>query len=72
LRIEVICNGDSELRVRHSLHEKTIVQNLDMDEGLDNLLNKYRLLHPAGIRIHESINERIIVLPLLNEKEVPL
>jgi len=72
LHIEVMCSQDKELRIRHSLHEKIIVQNLDMDEGLDNLLNKYRLLHPAGISIHETAKERIIVLPLLNEKEVPL
>lgn len=72
LRIEVVCSGDKELRIRHSIHEKIIVQNLDMDEGLDNLLNKYRLLHPAGISIHENTKERTIVLPLLNEKEVPL
>lgn len=72
LKINVICSGDKELRVTHTLHNKTIVQNLDMDEGLDNLLNKYRLLHPAGIQIHESVNERTIVLPLLNEKEAPL
>jgi LytS/YehU family sensor histidine kinase len=70
LRIEVTCNDDSELRIRHSMHEKIIVQNLDMDEGLDNLLNKYRMIHPAGISIHENVKERVIVLPLLEEKEV--
>jgi two-component system, LytTR family, sensor kinase len=72
LTIEVKCSEDKELRIRHTLHEKIIVQNLDMDEGLDNLLNKYRLLHPAGISIHETPSDRTIVLPLLNEKEVPL
>jgi len=72
LKIEVKCSEDKELRIRHSLHEKVIVQNLDQDEGLDNLLNKYRLLHPAGIIIQESQTERTIILPLLNEKEVPL
>jgi sensor histidine kinase YesM len=70
LRIEVDCSSDSELRIRHSMHEKIIVQNLDMDEGLDNLLNKYRMIHPTGISIHENIKERVIVLPLLEEKEV--
>ena len=72
LKIEVKCSEDKELRIRHTLHEKVIVQNLDQDEGLDNLLNKYRLLHPAGITIQESPTERTIILPLLNEKEVPL
>lgn len=72
LKISISCNGNTELLVTHTLHEKTIVQNLDLDEGLDNLLNKYRLLHPAGIQIKESVNERTIVLPLLNEKDVPL
>lgn len=70
LHIEVSCNSDKELRIRHSLHEKIIVQNLDMDEGLDNLLNKYRMIHPTGISIHENVKERVIVLPLLEEKEV--
>lgn len=72
LRIEVRCLNGKELEIRHSLHQKTIVRNLDVDEGLDNLLNKYRLLHASGIRIEESENERIILLPLLNEREVAL
>ncbi len=70
LNILVELNEDKELLITHSIHEKIIVQNLDMDEGLDNLLHKYRLIHPAGITILESARKRTIVLPLLNEKEV--
>jgi hypothetical protein len=71
LTIVVELNDDKELLITHTIHEKVIVQNLDMDEGLDNLLHKYRLIHPAGITIVESARKRTIILPLLHEKEVP-
>ena len=63
LTIHIAHQEKKNLIITHSLHEKTIVQNLNMDEGLDNLINKYRLLNKE-IQITETPEKRIIVLPL--------
>lgn len=59
-----ITHQDNKLVITHTLHEKTIVQHLNMDEGLDNLINKYRLLNAEEISITESPDKRVIVMPL--------
>jgi len=60
------------LQIRHSTHEKKIVENLGTDEGLDNLINKYLLLKAGEVEIRESEKERVIKLPLIKEMEVAL
>ena len=72
LTIQIDYNKKNELIIKHTLHEKIIVQNLDMDEGLDNLLNKYRLLNSNAIQVNEENGQRIIVLPLFSKREVEL
>lgn len=64
--IQILMKTDDKecLVIRHSVHEKTIVRHLDVDEGLDNLIMKYRLLHAEGIRLAESNGSREMVLPL--------
>lgn len=69
LTIKIYCEED-ELIIKNSVHEKTVVQNYQVDEGLDNLLNKYRMIDGGEIRIEETSNKRIICLPLLERKEV--
>ncbi|MGZ5253121.1 MAG: sensor histidine kinase [Flavitalea sp.] len=69
LTIKIYCEGD-ELIIKNTVHEKTVVQNYQVDEGLDNLLNKYRMIDGGEIRIAETENKRIISLPLLERKEV--
>ena len=69
LTIKIYCEGN-ELFIKNSIHEKTVVQNYQVDEGLDNLLNKYRMIDGGEIRIEETQNKRIISLPLLEKKEV--
>lgn len=64
LTISISHEGNKRLIITHSLHEKTIVQHFNMDEGLDNLINKYRLLNMEEIQIRETPEKRVIVMPL--------
>jgi hypothetical protein len=66
LTILITADDHKHLIIRHSLHEKTIVQHLSLDEGLDNLLNKYRLMNMEEINITESSSQREFVLPLFD------
>lgn len=56
------------LTITHSLHEKTIVQDMHMEEGLDNLITKYRLLSHVDVSISEKPDHREITLPLFESK----
>ena len=64
LHIVLTSDEKNRLIITHTLHEKIIVQNFDMDEGLDNLINKYRLLNMEEIKVTETPGQRVIVLPL--------
>ena len=68
LYIEIKEQENTEIYIRHSIHEKTISQSLEVDEGLDNLLNKYRLLNAPPITIDELNGTRTIVLPILEKR----
>ena len=70
LTIQITSDDHAYLVIRHSLHEKIIVQNLDMDEGLDNLINKYRLLNNEEIQVNEIAGQREIKLPLFESNMV--
>lgn len=59
-----------KLQVHHTIHEKAMQESLGVDEGLDNLLNKYRLLNAPSISISEALGNRMIVLPLLQKNTV--
>jgi LytS/YehU family sensor histidine kinase len=65
LHICICSNESGELKIQHSLHDKVIVQDLNVDEGLDNLVTKYRLLN-AEVRIEEKDRTREITLPLFD------
>lgn len=58
----------SELMITHSQHIKVIVQHINEDEGLDNLLIKYRLLGSRSVRITEMPMKREIILPLFDKQ----
>jgi LytS/YehU family sensor histidine kinase len=59
-----------KLQIHHTIHEKTVAESLGVDEGLDNLLNKYRLLNAPPVNISEALGNRMIVLPLLQNTKV--
>lgn len=70
LKILIESNDNNEIIITHTVHEKTVIQNFNIEEGLDNLLNKYQLLNAPPITISENSNTRIIVLPLFGGREV--
>lgn len=69
LSIRLFTKEKGKLCISNSVHEKTIVQNFDIEEGIDNLLNKYKLLNAPPVTITENEEERIMVLPLFVRKE---
>jgi len=64
LHISITGDSSGRLIITHSLHEKIIVQNLSLDEGLDNLIIKYRLMNMQEVEVTETEKQRIISLPL--------
>ncbi len=64
LHITITGDSNGRLIITHSLHEKIIVQNLSLDEGLDNLITKYRLMNMQEVVVTETEKQRIISLPL--------
>lgn len=69
LTIHISSTGDY-LSIDHTIHEKIVVLPLHEDDGLDNLVNKYRLLNKEEIRIIESPLRREIVVPLFDTKNL--
>ena len=72
LKININTQDENMLSITHSVHEKTILENLGTDEGLDNLLNKYLLLKAGKVEILESADERSINLPLIKDTKAIL
>jgi LytS/YehU family sensor histidine kinase len=66
LRITINNDEENILTVSHNLNEKTIVQTLDADEGLDNLVTKYTLLNARHVEITEENQQRKIRLWLFD------
>lgn len=66
LSIRILACEPNQLIIWHSIREKTIVQDMNVDEGLDNLVNKYQILSAEGIQVRESDTEREIALPLFD------
>lgn len=71
LQLNIIA-GEDYLEVHHSVHEKTIIEDFGVNDGLDNLVNKYILLKVGEVIILEDEKERIIKLPLLKPEEILL
>jgi len=72
LKIEIKCEGAMQLIVSNSVHLKTRSTDLESEDGLDNLIKKYKLLHDKPVEIKESVSRRTILLPLFNKKEVEI
>jgi two-component system, LytTR family, sensor kinase len=62
-----ITSENNDIYIEHTVHEKSISVSFEEDEGLDNLLNKYKLLNASPIQIKEHVGKRIIVLPMLHK-----
>ena len=70
LVIRITTANENDLSIVNSVHEKIVVQNYDVDDGLDNLMNKYKMLNARNIYINEQDNKRTLLLPLFTTKEV--
>jgi hypothetical protein len=70
LTLAIMGDPLGRLVISHSLHEKIIVQDLNLEEGLDNLVTKYRLLNAADVKVTETETHREIVLPLFEANAV--
>lgn len=69
LLIRIYAASQHELCVTNSIHEKIIRENLNVDEGLDNLVNKYRMLNAPPVSITDQSAERRLLLPMLSPQE---
>jgi two-component system, LytTR family, sensor kinase len=72
LTININITNDNKLSVANTIHEKKVVQNYNIDDGLDNLLKKYKMLNAGEITITEQNNTRILLLPLFDKKEAAI
>ncbi|MBX3252767.1 MAG: histidine kinase [Chitinophagaceae bacterium] len=67
-----IYNEKNKLIIQNSLQNKILSNEAYLEEGLDNLIAKYRLLGGMEINVQESAFERTIILPLFDNIEVAL
>ena len=69
LIISIQSESNGDLVIRNNVQAKIITEAMDYESGLDNLVNKYRLLNHTSIVIEENDRERIIRLPLITKNE---
>jgi two-component system LytT family sensor kinase len=72
LYIHIYAASENELCIANSIQEKIIRQNINVDEGLDNLVNKYRMLNAPPVTITDDSNKRKLLLPLFEEQEAAI
>ena len=69
LQISIVARGNNMLAVMNTLQPKQITAGLDIEAGLDNLVNKYELLNEQKVSITDTDRQRVIELPLISKKE---
>jgi two-component system, LytTR family, sensor kinase len=69
LTILIESENEGSIKITNSVHQKTVLQNLNVDDGLDNLINKYKMLKNEEILIQENDEIRTLILPLFDKKE---
>ncbi len=69
LIIRIYADNENELCIVNSLQEKIIRKNLAIDDGLDNLVNKYKMLNSPPVVIMDDNNKRKMLLPIFFHKE---
>jgi hypothetical protein len=72
LRIDIRTSDDGSLVIKNTLQPKPVTgDGPDQEEGLDDLVAKYRLLGGPGMAIHESTSCRSVLIPLIENNEQP-
>jgi LytS/YehU family sensor histidine kinase len=69
LTVLISTKNEKSLLVVNSIHRKTVVQNYNIDDGLDNLLNKYKMMNAGTVSVQEHQHKRTLSLPLFDVKE---
>ncbi len=67
-----IYNEKTKLIIKNSVQNKVLSNETYLEEGLDNLIAKYRLLGGIELKVHENADERTISLPLFDTIDVVL
>lgn len=65
----VISSEGGDLVVRNTVQRKIGTELMDFESCLDNLIEKYHLMHQTPIKISEDSKERIIRVPFITRKE---
>ncbi|MGZ8557330.1 MAG: hypothetical protein ACXWWC_03310, partial [Chitinophagaceae bacterium] len=69
LFIHISADNEHELCIVNSIQEKIIRKNLAIDDGLDNLVNKYKMLNSPPVVIRDADNKRKMLLPIFFHNE---
>ncbi|HEY6900991.1 MAG TPA: histidine kinase [Puia sp.] len=73
LQIEIRTQPGAGLVISNTIQPKPLAQDgFDQEEGLDDLVGKYRLLGVEGLEIHETAKNRTILIPLIEKSDAPL
>lgn len=67
LKMRIESSGESTLFVRNNIQKRLISDTGDQESGLDNLIRKYQLMGAQALEIHDTGEERTIVLPLIDQ-----
>lgn len=69
LLIKIYVDAEDKLVISNNVQPKMIKENLDLENGIDNLVNKYHLLSLTAVSVEDTPANRTIKLPLLNPKK---
>jgi two-component system LytT family sensor kinase len=69
LEICISTDENESLTVKNNIQPKIALQTTDHEAGIDNLINKYKLLNASDVIITENKNYRIIKLQLITKNE---
>ncbi|HTI91923.1 MAG TPA: histidine kinase [Puia sp.] len=73
LRIDILTREGRTLLISNTLQPKAVTgDGFDQEEGLDDLIGKYRLLGGPEMEIQETPSCRTILIPLTEKNEFPL
>ena len=72
LTITITSEENDMLSVVNSIHPRIVVQDFNIEEGLNNLLSKYDMLSAGAISIHQDDHERTLLIPLFEKEEEPV
>ena len=69
LKISIYTCEDGRICIKNNLQPKIVTEITDHESGIDNLVDKYRLLNKDAIIIEEDNTVRTIMLPLIIKEE---